>query len=462
MKKILLFFLNFIYSPSLHCFNFFPENISYCSRQEYESLMHDEKLDPGFVKTSPRQDDVRMQNISKDFLWHLKIPTVGLRSQNQNEILLWDLAPKKGEGIKIAVLDTKINENLYHQCQKPDSFENSNKIEPRETICDYQLSYRKNQNHLTQLMKKNNFFKKCVIKNHGNLTCGIIRQLAPYVTIIPISIMDDDGGTDIKSLCRGLQQAFDNNVDIVHLGLKIADDICDKHLENKELITLLQKFSYVVVAAGNNYACVKKVAFPACLPNLFFSVGAFECNNNNYHACSFSQCEENVGPNFLLPGHRILCPLWIDETDDYIFVHTSGTSIASAMMTGFLALLLSEFQHSFTREQIEQVIKSCSKKLDMEWNEKVIFGTVDMRKTALTLKSLQQIIKKVSACFYKKNFLKFVEAIKEYCDFDNKNVNISKAYADKQFRKKIDRDLYLLVKDSNYLIKENIWKKNHT
>ncbi|MFA5999032.1 MAG: S8/S53 family peptidase [Candidatus Babeliales bacterium] len=459
MKKVLLLFLEILYSQSLHSFNFFPENISYCSRQEYESLMQGVQFQ--------NQDDLRIQNISKDFLWHLKIPTVGLLCKNQQnnnqELLLWDLAPKKGHGIKIAVLDTKINSQEKHfdqfscnQRQKTGNFGNSNKIEPGETIFDYQLAGRKNQNHLTQLMKKNNFFQKTLIKNHGNLTCGIIRQFAPDAVIIPISIMDDDGGTDIKSLRQGLQRAFDMHVDIVHLGLKIADDLCDKHLENKELVTLLQKFSYVVVAAGNDCASMKKVAYLASLPNILFSVGAFD---SKYQVCCFSQWQECKGPNFLLPGHRILCQLWIDEIQDYIFVHTSGTSMASAMMTGFLALLLSEFGPVFTREQIEQVIKSCSKKLYDQWDKKVIFGTVDMRKTFITLKSLQQIIKKVSACFYKKKFLKIVDAIKENSDFDNKNVNSFNSYASVSFRKKIDRDLYILVKDSNYLIKENIWKK---
>jgi len=265
--------------------------------------------------------------------------------------------------------------------------------------------------------------------------------------------MSDDGGTDIKSLCQGLKQAFDMHVDIVHLGLKISDDIGDKHLENKELVTLLQKFSYVVVAAGNDCARVKKVAYPASLPNILFSVGAFD---NKYQACCFSQWQQCKGPNFLLTGHRILCPLWIDEVQDYVFVHISGTSMAAAMMTGFLALLLSEFGQVFTREQIEQVIKSCSKKLHDRWDIKVIFGTVDMRKTFYILKSLQQVIKKVSVSFFKKNFFKVVESIKENFDFDNKNVNSSIDYAHKRFRKRIDRDLYLLVKDSNYLIKENI------
>ncbi|HSW76083.1 MAG TPA: S8 family serine peptidase [Candidatus Saccharimonadales bacterium] len=412
MKKLFLLFLKILISQSIHSFNFFPENISYCSSEEYELLMQGIKFE--------NPNDARIQNISKDFLWHLKIPTAcppkpkakagsgraagemkipiaGLVSDSNSKILLWDLAPKEGKDIKIAVLDTKINLN---HCQNSDNFQNKNKIDQGETILIDRSKYQKNQNLLSELMKKKYFSQKYLIKNHGELTCNIITQLAPQVTIIPICIMGDDGYTDIKSLQNGLQQALDINVDILHLGLKITDNIS----ENKELQTLLQKFSYVVAAAGNDYACVKKVGYPACLPNVL-SVGAFEYKDNKYQVCQFSQWQENIGPQFLMPGHRILCPLWIDEIQDYIFIHTSGTSMAAALMTGFLALCLAEFKDDFTKDQMIQVMKKCSKKIHNTSDKKVLFSTVNMRKTITTLKSLQ-IIKKRSPFSFKKTFVK--------------------------------------------------------
>ncbi len=56
--------------------------------------------------------------MKKLFFWHLQTPTIGLLpSSDQKNIkkpiawnfLLWDLAPKKGEGIKVAVIDTGIS-----------------------------------------------------------------------------------------------------------------------------------------------------------------------------------------------------------------------------------------------------------------------------------------------------------------------------------------------------------------
>ncbi|MCX5923091.1 MAG: S8/S53 family peptidase [Candidatus Dependentiae bacterium] len=419
----------------------------------------------------------------KFFLWHLSIPFVGLISNEkktldrQAEILLFDLAKKMGAGSKIAILDTDVyNENSFlcnptsktsplsqHQLsgakfEKRRSLLNS---DTNDYLCEIRLAeqVKKNQNII-------NSNKKKLSLNHGDVTREIIKQLAPLCEIIVIPIMDKSGFASKQSLLDGLQKAIDIKVDVVHLGLKCQTDMNIKCQLDKQINKLIKKIPYVVASAGNDGKKIKQLAYPAALKSIFFSVGAFEYKDNSYPLCDFSQGSLNSAPNFLFPGLQIAIPIFDTQAQNYLVPYFSGTSMAAAMMTGFLALVLSEFKNDFNKKQIREVILSSSKKLKKNWDEKVNFGMVDCRETLMKLLILKGL-------FYKTSFIKKLEMInkfftKEANSFyevyklgnpNKNNVKKTTVYATCEFYKKIDRDLYILVKDNIYALKERIWEE---
>ncbi len=94
----------------------------------------------------------------------------------------------------------------------------------------------------------------------------------------------------------------------------------------------------------------------------------------------------------------------------------TGTSIAVPVITGFLALVLAEFQDILTREQILKVIYKFSIKLsdDATWQKYIKLGTPDMRSSLLCLHALQslgQTLKDDSKYSFDNNFDNLVQAI---------------------------------------------------
>ena len=474
MKKKLLFLILILISPALKSFHFKVQEFLYCTTSEFFQLLKRRECDD--FSTNPR-----LQKIKKDFLWHLTIPEVGLISNKKTlddwpgdlsrEILLWDLAEKKGNTIKVAILDSEID-YLNESAKAPtdrqfflsECCQNAPKNNPGAKILNFESNGQSMENRSTCAVKKNQ-------KNHGRVTYEIIKQLAPMCEIIIIPIMDKNGFASKKNLYTGLKKALDMKVDIVHLGLKYNDEKNLDCILDTQINTLLMKFPFVVAAAGNDGKSVKELAYPAAQKSIFFSVGAFEKKSNSSPICDFSQ----GSLSYALPHSKILCPVFDNETQDYLFINFSGTSMSCAMMTGFLALILAEFKNDFTKSQIQEVILKSSKKMEISWEEKVNFGMVHMRESVVKFLILKDLNNKKVLKKNKKNFVKtlsfinkfFVENVNFFKKFegdekaDKNNVKKTTVYANCDFHKKIDMDLYILVQDSIYALKESIWEKKY-
>ncbi len=456
-------------------FNFESCTFVYCDQSEFLSLLKKDVI--------IHEDEKRLQEIQKDFLWHVSLPTMNLVSQKKasHAKTIFDFVQYYGKGIKIAVLDTESDcecsatqapaENVFRE-DSNDCF--SPKINDRKRSGFFDVFIEPCQKRLPDLTKKSDSFFNLIKNCHGEVTCNVIKQISLYATIIHIPIMDKQGFGSKQQLYEGLKKALDMHVDIVHLGLKCASTLEEPSYLDQQITAILKKFAYVVSAAGNEGVRVKELAYPACLTDITLSVGAFSHQKDCYSVCEFSQFSKNKLPLFLMPGVRILCPVWCHEISEYIFIHVSGTSVAAALMTGCLALILAEFKGDFTKNELLEVIQQFSKKLDKTWNTKVLFGTIDLPKTMAALFILKEIQQKIHLKKHKKNFKKILQIIKiiiDEIDIFDKNfiaqeddkqiVKKLSIYAECDFHKKIDRDLCLLVQDSIYALKESIWEKKY-
>ena len=76
----------------------------------------------------------------------------------------------------------------------------------------------------------------------------------------------------------------------------------------------------------------------------------------------------------MMPGENIWLSLWIDDLDDFVYLPTSGTSMAAALMTGVLVLALEKH-----KIQAVKILKKNSKKLDFSWSD-VSYGFPKLHK----------------------------------------------------------------------------------
>lgn len=489
----------------------------------------------------------KIQDMNDYFFWHLQIPTTGLLASDQYDalsieyrpvawnFLLWDLAPKKGKGAQVAIIDTgtsafgikepeffgqyKKNVNITSSCDLQSygyNLVSENGLDPIRQIainfghyCDHKKfdidelmqklpvwikNYLKSNNKSqieqyfikhtrkssldetgTRLNKRGERFledllhgkygiapqgskpfftvinldkpysqntlletlpapkiignKDTFAAGHGTFTQGIVNAqhynsqgivgIAPCAHVTMIKAFHDSGTTNKTTLNAALERAITLKSSIVSMSLKITDTISET--QDATLKKLIDSIDYVVAASGNDGddpALHNKEAYPAKFESVAFDVGAFKFDDGNYSICSFTQKELNIGPKFLAPGYDLFSStLTPGQTTDSMYAFMSGTSVAVPVVTGFLALALAEFQHDFTREEILKVIYKFSIKLNKNWDQDTILGTIDMRSSLLclhTLKALKtKLTKKKSPLVYSytENFDNLIQAI---------------------------------------------------
>ena len=121
---------------------------------------------------------------------------------------------------------------------------------------------------------------------------------------------------------------------------------------------------------------------------------------------------KNVSYEIVAPGAHILStglPTG-DDRGGYLFL--SGTSASAALITGFMALVLSEFKENFSREQILKVCYASTSFFDdtQECKESSYFGALDLR-TALFVLHVLTSIKTEAGEYCSKKFNNCVKTV---------------------------------------------------
>lgn len=334
------------------------------------------------------------------WFWHLNDPIIGMHPIKKEAQLLswhfslWELAPKKGKLATIAIIDGEKDSGIISlkgfckTCLNKTSVSGLNigycLFEKLKNISLCERCY--NRIFFYFLKNSSNF--------HGMITHNIIYQLAPEATIVPYNIFDNSGYSDNQKLLDALSNIAQQSFDIVNLGCKTT--LLQTSLKNQEQFeSQLGKMHYIVAASGNDAMTDHEESYPAKNKHVCFDVGAFCKNNknsNSYSICPFSQFKTDVGPKIVAPGSDILCPF---TCNDHIvgFSMISGTSVATAIISGLLALVASEFKQTFSYKQILTVLYRSSQKLgaSYDWQEGVFPRALDIRSALFCLHVLQKI-----------------------------------------------------------------------
>jgi len=327
-------------------------------------------------------------------LWHYRVATTGLvlnTHQNDDSVkktflphsfTLHELAPSQGRGVKIALLEVG-DEQVLHQFVSSHS-------------C---VKAHKNTMKLIGMTRHHAFHSMGIIKGSGPFCkisecADILPGIAPCVDIEVIIIANHvlQGGS-WPVIIKGLEMALSLNVDILNISLEWSG-LTDKKTRMIHYIErLLSVFPYVVAAAGNNGLSSTYNSFPASIGCIPFDVGALEYNpiTDKYNLAYFSSRAIHEGPKFVASGTNILSTGLCDKEGVPTFLFMDGTSTAAPLMAGFVALMLSEFQQNFSREEMLAVCYySCVSLSDFSQDALGNPGNVlDMRLALFTLHCLR-------------------------------------------------------------------------
>lgn len=261
----------------------------------------------------------------------------------------------KGAGIKVAVLDTGIarhddlvgawTENMAFNCSQDDSWE------------DRKSSHG---THVAGIVgaRENNF--------------GVV-GVAPECTVIPIKVLNDNGGGRYSNIIDGIRKAIspEVNADIITMSLGSSSPGPNElHDIIKEAVS---KGKIVLAAAGNDKGPVN---FPACYDEVI-AVAAVDENGN---FADFSSRGREV--DSLAPGVNIYSTVLNNN-----YGMMSGTSQATPFIAGLCALCLA---YTRSHPEVPQInnYEDMMRALDELSDDQKYIGTYDDKKWGFGLPKL--------------------------------------------------------------------------
>lgn len=232
----------------------------------------------------------------------------------------WDLT--KGEGVKVAVLDTGCD--LDHPDLVNNLLPGFNFVNPKKDPWD------DNQ--------------------HGTHVAGIIAAenndigmvgVAPEAKIIPIKVLDKNGAGNLLNVSQGIRWAVDvAKADLICMSLGAPNPV----QQVRKAIQYAAKHGIPCFVAAGNAGITKEVFYPAAYPETI-AIGSI---GEDFKRSNFSNTGENL--DFMAPGGRIFSTI-----PDNWYGILSGTSMACPFAVGVAALVLSYVRNNKTKTKLKTV-----------------------------------------------------------------------------------------------------------
>lgn len=176
---------------------------------------------------------------------------------------------------------------------------------------------------------------------HGTAVAGLILQVAPRATILPLRVLEGNGGGQLSNVIMAIDHA-------INVGAKVVNVSLGSEEAYDPLFTVLDRARragvYIFASAGN-FGAKDRITFPGRMvgwkengylwrdtTNYVFGVGSVNANNA---LSSFSSRGQEL--QFVAPGESLTTFAPGSQT-----FRVSGTSFAAPLVSGAVALAMSE------------------------------------------------------------------------------------------------------------------------
>lgn len=183
---------------------------------------------------------------------------------------------------------------------------------------------------------------------HGTHVAGIIAMMAPAAKILPIKVLDSDGGGDAFMVAAGIYHAIDHGAKVINLSL--SSTVLSRVVE--EAVAEARRSGVVVAAAAGNLDRERPLEYPASAPSAL-GVAATDADDLK---SDFSNYNEHLAIS--APGTSIYSSI-----PDERYASWSGTSMATPFVSGAAALLLAQHPE-WTVQQVSTCLTRTARNID--------------------------------------------------------------------------------------------------
>ena len=185
---------------------------------------------------------------------------------------------------------------------------------------------------------------------HGTNVAGIVRQVAPRATILPIRVLGPDGGGNLTDVASAIHWAVKMKADVINLSLGSDEEV--KAIE--EVIDAAVKKGVLVVASTGNTGDTA-VSYPArSATRAKTAPGRLSVTSVDGADIKSGFATYRAEVELSAPGENVYSPAPGERLAAW-----SGTSMAAPMASGALALALGE-KLSVPRKELAEALKAQS------------------------------------------------------------------------------------------------------
>lgn len=218
-----------------------------------------------------------------------------------------NLAPNLGAGVKVAVIDSGLD--LTHPAF-------SGRLAPASEWRDFV-----DDDGVPQEVAGGRGY------GHGTAVAGVVLQVAPNATILPLRVLEPDGTGDLDKVILAVDWAVQRGAKIINLSLGTDAD----HRAFKDIVELASSKGVAVVASSGNNG-TKGLEYPARYHAQVVAVGSVAATGVQSIFSSFGK-ELDV----MAPGEYVYSAAPAGGV-----AYSSGTSFAGPMLSGAYALALGQ------------------------------------------------------------------------------------------------------------------------
>jgi thermitase len=256
------------------------------------------------------------------------VPALPIENQaTWNQIKLYEahrLSRNLGGGIKVAVIDSGID--LNHPVF-------AGKLSASSEFWDYV-----GKDATPQDEAGGNGY------GHGTAVAGIILQVAPRATLLPLRVLRPDGSANTSDVVAAIGRAVNNGANIINLSLGTGG--YDQSL--MDICTWANNQGVRIIAAAGNNGQLNNLDSPALfswVPSTYqMTIGVGSVNANDQRS-SFSSYGDNVYT--FAPGENIWSAYPGNKSASF-----TGTSFAAPIISGAVALAMSETPNPNMRKSV--------------------------------------------------------------------------------------------------------------
>lgn len=232
---------------------------------------------------------------------------------------------------------------------------------------------------LDMINGRNDFYDD---NGHGTHVCGIIAGkqigMAPSSKLIVLKVLDESGNGNVVYSMRGFRWILENqekyNIRIVNIsmGMKPGTNLLGEKRILKGVEMLWDMGIVVVTAAGNLGPGEGSITIPGVSKKVI-TVGA----SDNIHSGRGSWTQAIYKPELMAPGSNVFsCNSNYEK--GVLYIRKSGTSMATPVVSGAAALLLSK-EPNLTNDSVKRRLQDCCTDLHMPKNRQGS-GLINIRK----------------------------------------------------------------------------------